>query len=137
MWNDVCRFPGDNKTNYSTKTLRLRYTKKTGKISKFWHVTPSGDNPWRRQDWPAEIFMLSFQKISGKTWFYFLENPAKHHYDSIQAFDSNKYEYTCSFVIVENHARFCFFKNIFGVSPYTYLLQKYLWMKLRLNQTTR
>jgi hypothetical protein len=68
--------------------------------------------------------MLSFQKISGKTWFYFLENPAKLHYDSIQAFDSNKYEYTCSLKIVENHDR-VFLENIFGVSPYTYLLQKY------------
>jgi hypothetical protein len=27
--------------------------------------------------------MLSFRKISGKTWFYFLENPAKLHYDSM------------------------------------------------------
>jgi hypothetical protein len=58
--------------------------------------------------------VLSFQKIFGKTWFYFLENPAKHHYDSIQAFDSNKYEYTCSFNIVENHDRVCFLKTYLG-----------------------
>ena len=77
-------------------------------------MTPSSVNSWRRQKWPAETLMLSFRKISGKTWFYFLENPAKLHYDSIQAFDSNKYEYTCSLNIVENHDRFCFLKTYLG-----------------------
>jgi hypothetical protein len=58
--------------------------------------------------------MLSFRKISGKNLSYFLENPAKHHYDSIQAFDYNKYEYTCLFNIVENHDQFCFLKKYLG-----------------------
>jgi hypothetical protein len=34
--------------------------------------------------------MLSFQKISGKSYALIPGIPAKHHYDSIQAFDSKK-----------------------------------------------
>ena len=53
---------------------------------------------WRRQVLiltPSECsdrnLMLTFRKISGKTYALITGIPAKHHYDSIQAFDSNKY----------------------------------------------
>ena len=46
---------------------------------------------WRRQKWSDRILMLSFRKIFWKNYTLLPEIPAKYHYDSIQAFDSNKY----------------------------------------------
>ena len=88
---NVCRFPGVYKTKESKKTLRLWFKQNSQNFSEYQYLTSQVVTPDAVRMFLEKSYVKFPKKFLEKLKPYFLENPAKYHYDPIQAFDSNNY----------------------------------------------